>query len=63
MRILLRAPHPDATSSWEALGWRSAPDPIELAREHEALCELLEAAGVDVVRTDGDADNLDSIYV
>ncbi|HET8894670.1 MAG TPA: arginine deiminase family protein [Gaiellaceae bacterium] len=63
MRILLRAPHADATSSWESLGWRSAPDPVELAREHEALCELLEAAGADVVRADGDADNLDSIYV
>ena len=62
MRILLRAPHPDATSSWQSLGWRSAPAPSELAREHEDLCALLEDAGAEVIRTQGDPDNLDSIY-
>ena len=63
MRILLRAPHTDATSSWQSLGWRSAPDPIGLAKEHDALCALLADAGVEVVRAQGDPDNLDSIYV
>lgn len=62
MRILVRAPHPDATSSWRALGWRSEPDATELAREHEALCAVLEEAGAEVVRAEGDPDNLDSIY-
>lgn len=62
MRILIRAPHPDATSSWQSLGWRSAPDATALAREHEDLCALLEDAGAEVLRAQGDADNLDSIY-
>ena len=62
MRILVRAPHPDATSSWESLGWRSAPDPAALAREHELLCAKIEEAGAEVVRAQGDPDNLDSIY-
>lgn len=63
MRILVRAPHPDATSSWQSLGWRSAPDAGELAREHELFCAQLEDAGAEVIRAQGDADNLDSIYV
>ncbi|HSX22656.1 MAG TPA: arginine deiminase family protein [Gaiellaceae bacterium] len=62
MRILVRAPHPDATSSWRSLGWRSAPDSRELAREHELLCAQLEDAGAEVIRAQGDPDNLDSIY-
>ena len=61
-RVLLRAPHPDATSSWQSLGWRSAPDAVELAREHELLCGQLEDAGVEVIRAQGDPGNLDSIY-
>lgn len=61
-RILVRAPHPDATSSWQSLGWRSAPDASKLAREHEQLCAHLEDAGVEVIRAHGDPDNLDSIY-
>ncbi|HLY94483.1 MAG TPA: arginine deiminase family protein [Gaiellaceae bacterium] len=62
MRILVRAPHPDATSSWQELGWRSAPDPAALAREHELLCARIEDGGAEVVRAQGDPDNLDSIY-
>lgn len=62
MRILVRAPHPDATSSWQSLGWRSAPDAPELACEHEDLCAQLEDAGAEVSRAQGDSDNLDSIY-
>ena len=62
MRILVRSPHRDATSSWQSLGWRSAPDPGELAREHDDLCAKLEDAGADVIRAQGDPDNLDSIY-
>lgn len=62
MRILLRAPHPNATSSWQSLGWRSAPDSGKLALEHEMLCAQLEEAGAEVIRAQGDPDNLDSIY-
>ena len=62
MKILLRAPHPDATSTWESLGWRAAPNPAALTAEHDALCTLLADAGVEVVRAQGDPDNLDSIY-
>ena len=61
-RILLRAPHPEATGSWQSLGWRSAPDAVELAREHDELCSLLENTGAEVIRAQGDPDNLDSIY-
>jgi N-dimethylarginine dimethylaminohydrolase len=61
-RILVRTPHPAAIDTWRELGWRAAPDPVALAREHEDLCTLLENAGAEVVRAEGDADNLDSIY-
>lgn len=46
-RVLVR--QPGDVSGWRELGWRSEPDPAGLAAEHEALCELLEAAGAEVV--------------
>jgi N-dimethylarginine dimethylaminohydrolase len=51
-RVLLRPPRPDDLHAWREYGWRAAPDPVELAREHEALCLLLEEAGAEVVLSD-----------
>jgi hypothetical protein len=46
-RVLVRAP--GGPDGWEACGWRGAPDPGAIAREHEALCSILERAGAEVV--------------
>ena len=42
-RVLVRAP--GSPDGWEACGWRGAPDPGAIAREHEALCSILERVG------------------
>lgn len=57
-RVLLRAPRLEELDGWAACGWRAAPDPAGIAREHEALCALLERAGAQVVlaETHGDPD-------
>ena len=62
-RVLVRPPSPEDIPSWRALGWRSEPDAAGLAAEHEAFCALLEDAGAEVVRAEGEPGNLDSIYV
>jgi N-dimethylarginine dimethylaminohydrolase len=46
-RVLVRHPPADV-SGWRALGWRSEPDAGALAREHDALCALLEEAVAEV---------------
>ena len=48
-RVLLRSPRPDELGHWRELGWRSEPDASGIAAEHEALCDLLVAAGAEVV--------------
>ena len=48
-RVLVRAPRPEEIPSWQALGWRAEPDPVKLAAEHAAFCELLAGAGAEVV--------------
>src|SRR5262249_4819131 len=48
-RVLLRPPRPEDLSPWREYGWRAEPDPAAIAREHEALCELLTGAGAEVV--------------
>ena len=58
-RVLVRQPPMDV-SEWRSLGWRSAPDPVALTAEHEALCGLLEEAGAEVVVAP--AAGLDAIY-
>jgi N-dimethylarginine dimethylaminohydrolase len=63
VRILVRPAAREDLGSWERLGWRSAPDPEALDREHEAFRTLLAAAGLDVVEARGEPGNLDSIYV
>jgi len=62
-RVLVRPPRPEDVPSWQALHWRAEPGWIGLAAEHEAFCTLLEGAGVEVVRAEGEPGNLDSIYV
>jgi dimethylargininase len=63
MRILVRAPAERDIDSWQALGWRAAPDFSSLVREHEAFRATLAAAGAEVVVARGEPGNLDSIYV
>ena len=59
-RVLVRAP--GSPDGWEACGWRGAPDPVGIAREHEALCSVLERAGAEVVLAESPAENPDAIY-
>jgi N-dimethylarginine dimethylaminohydrolase len=63
-RVLLRAPVAADLASWREYGWRAKPDPVAIAREHEALCELLTDAGAEVVLADSPVDrDPDAIYV
>jgi dimethylargininase len=63
-RVLLRAPRAEALRLWREYGWRSEPDAAGIAREHEALCELLAASGAEVVLADAPLDgDPDAIYV
>jgi N-dimethylarginine dimethylaminohydrolase len=62
-RVLVRPPLPDDAAAWRDFGWRAEPDPLSAAREHEALCVLLEEAGAEVVVSLHDAGNPDAIYV
>jgi N-dimethylarginine dimethylaminohydrolase len=48
-RVMVRAPRPEDAAAWQAYGWRSEPDPVRLAAEHEAFRELLAEAGAEVV--------------
>jgi dimethylargininase len=62
-RVLVRAPRAEDLHGWQACGWRAEPDPVGIAREHEAFCALLEGAGADVVLAEsGAAGNPDAIY-
>ena len=62
-RVLVRAPREDDLRFWREYGWRAAPDPAGIAREHEALCELLAGAGADVVLAETPVPgNPDAIY-
>ncbi len=62
--MLLRAPRSADLHGWQACAWRSEPDAAGIAREHEALCGILEAAGAEAVLAESSADgNPDAIYV
>jgi len=62
-RVLVRAPHAEDLHGWQNCGWRGEPDPAVLVREHEAFCEILEAAGAEVVLAESPAEgNPDAIY-
>ena len=60
--VLVRAPDPAACALWSDYGWRGAPDPGRLLREHEELCGLLESSGAEVVSGDVVAGDLDAVY-
>ena len=63
-RVLVRSPRAEDLRFWREYGWRAAPEPAGIAREHEALCELLGAAGAEVVLAETpDPGNPDAIYV
>ncbi len=63
-RVLLRTPRPADGELWREYGWRAAPDPVELAAEHEALCTLLADAGAEVVLAEAPLEpNPDAVYV
>lgn len=61
-RVLVRPPLPEDAGAWREYGWRAAPDPGLAAAEHEALCALLETAGVEVTVSAHDPGNPDAIY-
>ena len=48
-RVLVRAPRAEDLRFWREYGWRAEPDAAAIAREHEALCEVLASAGAEVV--------------
>jgi dimethylargininase len=63
-RVLLRAPKTDDLRFWREYGWRAEPDSVGIAREHETLCELLAAAGAEVVLAEEPVEgDPDAIYV
>ncbi len=62
-RVLMRAPRAEDLRGWQNCGWRAEPDPAAIAREHEAFCAILEAAGAEVVLAESAAEgNPDAIY-
>jgi N-dimethylarginine dimethylaminohydrolase len=62
-RVLVRPPRPEDALRWREHGWRAQPDSHLAGAEHEALCELLEEAGAEVIVADGEPGNPDAIYV
>jgi dimethylargininase len=62
-RVLVRAPRAEDLHGWKACGWQAEPDTVEIAREHEAFCALLEHVGAEVVLAESPAEgNPDAIY-
>lgn len=61
-RVLVRAPQHADAGRWREYGWRSAPDPVRAAEEHEAFRALLEDAGAEVILAEGEPGNPDAIY-
>jgi N-dimethylarginine dimethylaminohydrolase len=61
-RVLVRAPQPADAERWQEYSWRSKPDPVAAAEEHEALRGILEAAGAEVILAHGEPGNPDAIY-
>jgi dimethylargininase len=59
-RVLVR--RPGGTARWREYGWRAAPDPERLAREHDAFCRVLEGSGAEVVVAEPLEDNPDGVY-
>ena len=63
-RVLVCEPKPADLRFWREYGWRVEPDPVGIAREHDAFCELLAGAGAEVVFAATPVHgNPDAIYV
>ena len=63
-RVLVRVPDPVGLARWREFGWLAEPDPAIAADQHESLCELLRAAGAEVVHAGSDvAEDPDAVYV
>ena len=60
-RVLVR--EPGGLDRWRQFGWRGAPDPRRIAKEHEAFCAALADAGAEVVVAQPLEDDPDAIYV
>jgi len=60
-RVLVR--RPGEVGRWREFGWRSAPDPARIVKEHEGFVAALESAGVEVVVGAPLDSALDAIYV
>ena len=61
-RVLVRPPQPADADRWREYGWRAEPDAGAAAAEHEALREILEGAGAEVIVAEGEPGNPDAIY-
>ncbi len=62
-RVLVRPPLPEDVVHWREYRWRAEPNHTAAAAEHDALCELLEEAGAEVVVSHHDPGNPDAMYV
>ena len=62
-RVLVRGPRAEDLPGWRMCGWRAEPDAAGITAEHDAFCELLAAAGAEVVLAESSAEgNPDAIY-
>jgi N-dimethylarginine dimethylaminohydrolase len=62
-RVLVRRPAAADLAGWKEYGWREAPDPPGLAREHEAFCRVLEQTGAEVIVAEAPVDTgIDALY-
>jgi dimethylargininase len=63
-RLVVRPPDPTTVGAWADYGWRSAPDPDSLAREHSGFCDVIRSAGGEVLEgTTPVPGDPDAIYV
>ena len=61
-RVLVRPPQAADAVRWREYGWRAEPNLAAAVAEHEALREILEGAGAEVIVTEGERGNPDAIY-
>jgi N-dimethylarginine dimethylaminohydrolase len=60
-RVAVR--RPTVSGDWTKANWLEVPDPVVLARQHEAFVELLTELGTSVELLDSLPDQLDACYV